>query len=85
MTATNIDIEQFITVLMEIHNSGVRMMNLDMIPDDNHPSMNKLIIHPIKDGEDGGTMRRDRPNKVVLRNPKIDPNSDDIFNALNNL
>lgn len=87
MTATNIDIEQFMNVLASIHANGVRLINLDMLPDEGNPSMNKLIIHPIRSSEnmDVSNGNLSNPNRIAVRNPKIDPNNDDIFNSLNNI
>ena len=48
MTATNINIDEFIHILTNIKNNGSKFIDLDMLPDENHPSMNKLIIHPVK-------------------------------------
>lgn len=79
MTATNVDIEQFITVLTDLHMSGTTLMNLEMIKDPEHPSMNKLIIHPLQ-GDGGLPEQYTNPRRLIVRNPSIDPNSNDIFN-----
>jgi len=84
MTATNIDIEEFINVLTEIYASGVKLMNLDMLPDENHPSMNRLVIHPIKitNGTDGYPQDTKR---LIVKNPRISTDNDDIFNSFKGL
>jgi hypothetical protein len=84
MTATNIDIEEFINVLTEIYASGVKLMNLDMLPDENHPSMNKLIIHPVKvtNGTDDYPQNTKR---LIVKNPNISTDNDDIFNSFKGL
>ncbi len=94
MTATNINIEEFINMLISIRNNGTRLIDLDMLPDENHPSMNKLVIHPNRTGMDNNIdninndeNRYGKANrsKVSIRNPEISTDNDDIFNALNDL
>lgn len=83
MTATNINIDEFINILVNIRNNGSKLIDLDMIPDENHPSMNKLVIHAVKtqgQGED-----QPRENKIIIRNPKIRTDNDDIFNSFKDL
>lgn len=80
MTATNINIAEFINVLSKIHSTGINLINLDMIQDENHPSMNKLIIHPVKDGEASSSDSR----KIQVRNPNVSTDNNDIFDLLNN-
>lgn len=86
MTATNIDLEEFINVLSQIHSSGIRLIHLDMIPDDSHPSMNKLIIHPVKleDGLPPQPPQQDS-RRILIKNPDINPNNNDIFDAFKEL
>lgn len=77
MTAYNINIEQFINILIDIRNRGVQLMNLDMIPDENNPKMNKLIIHPNENSVDRKPFKADKPEDVgnIIR----DPDDGDIF------
>ena len=84
MTATNVDIEQFITVLSEIHSNGSNLMNLEMIKDPEHPSMNKLIIHPLEGNGELSEQYRN-PKRFIVRNPNIDSAGDDIFKLFNGL
>lgn len=79
MTATNIDITEFINVLRDVRDSGVRKINLDMIPDVNHPNMNKLVIHPINVEDEQQTKQ---PGRFIVKNPNISTDNNDIFNAL---
>ena len=81
MTATNINIDEFIHILEKLRSNGNKLINMDMLPDENHPNMNKLIIHPV-DSSDG---RKPRENKITIKNPDISTDNNDIFNSLNNL
>jgi hypothetical protein len=80
MTATNVNIAEFINVLQTLSQDGTTLVNLDMVPDDNHPSMNKIVIYPVSQGK-GGTPTQ---NKVTIRNPNIGTDGDDIFNKMYN-
>lgn len=81
MTTTNISVDEFINVLIEIRKSGVELMDLEMLPDDNHPSMNKLVIHPNKSkGIDDY-----QENRITIRNPNISSEGNDIFDAFSGL
>ena len=82
MTATNINIEEFIHILDNLRANGTRLINLDMLQDDDHPSMNKLVIHPVEDIDGSPPVREQR---IVIRNPNISPDGDDIFNAFKGL
>lgn len=83
MTATNIDIVEFINVLKNVRDSGVRKINLDMLPDTNHPNMNKLVIHPMT-VEEQENAQPSNPRRFVVRNPDISTDNDDIFNKFYN-
>lgn len=91
MTAVNIDIEEFIKALINIRNDGSRYLNLDMVPDENHIGMNKLVLHPIRIDNDpvqtskNNNSNSNRESKITIRNPDINPDNNDIFNALNDL
>jgi hypothetical protein len=80
MTANNINIDEFIYVLTKIRDTGVGLINLDMIPDDNNPSMNKLVIHPIESSKSPNR----EPQSIEIRNPEISTDNNDIFDSFNN-
>lgn len=84
MTATNINIAEFIDVLSQIYSTGVTLIDLDMIPDDNHPKMNKLIIHPQKLAQPGSQPSQPE-NKVIYRDPRISTDNNDIFDSFKDL
>lgn len=78
MTATNINIEEFINVLVSLRNKGHKMIDLDMLPDDNHPSMNKLVVTPT-----GAVppQARQETQKPEIRDPQIRTDNNDIFSS----
>ena len=82
MTAYNINIEQFINILMDIKNRGVQLMNLDMIPDESNPKMNKLIIHPNENTVDRRPLSKESEVPEDLGAVR-DPDADDIFDLFN--
>lgn len=90
MTAININIEEFINVLVNLRNGGAKLVDLDMLPDENHPSMNRLVLHPVKSANDtlprfDGSNSNPNRSKISIRNPNISTDNNDIFNALNDL
>lgn len=87
MTATNINIDEFIHILTNIKNNGSKFIDLDMLPDENHPSMNKLIIHPVKSNSQKQAEEQEQPreNKIIIRNPNISTDNNDIFNSFKDL
>ena len=86
MTATNINIDEFIHILTNITNNGSKFIDLDMLPDENHPSMNKLIIHPVKNqSQKQGEQEQTQENRIVIRNPNISTDNNDIFNSFKDL
>jgi hypothetical protein len=85
MTATNIVIDEFIEVLMQIRAGGARLMNLDMIQDESHPSMNKLIIHPIPVESEDKNQPKGNSKRLIIKNPDVSTDNNDIFNSLNDL
>ena len=85
MTASNINIDEFINILVNIRNAGSRLINLDMLPDENHPSMNKLVIHPVKDKNVEAIQDQPEEQKFIIRNPDIRTDNNDIFNKFNEL
>lgn len=86
MTATNINIDQFIQVLVELRARGHKLVDLDFLPDEQSPGSNKIVIHPVI--FQGYTGERQYPHqensypqtRTIIRNPNIDPEGDEIFN-----
>lgn len=88
MTATNINLDQLLHVLSVIRKSGIRMIDLDMLPDENHANMNKIVIHPVKTAEDVPMQTNyQNQNRMddEIRNPQIATDTDDIFNLFNDV
>jgi hypothetical protein len=87
MTAVNINVEEFIKLLSNLRSTGVKLINLDMLPDDNHPKMNKLVIHPVRSGRKGQdeSVEDNLEDDPSIRNPDISTDNDDIFNLFNDL
>jgi hypothetical protein len=85
MTANNINIEEFIKILMSIKNSGIKLINLDMLPDESHPTMNKLVIHPVKIGGFSSSKKDENIGEPIIRNPEIRTDNDDIFNLFDDI
>ena len=92
MRATNININDFIHILTRLRDDGSNMVNPDMIPDENEPAMNKLIIHPVKIRREGEPdmppmhdpvkhAQKERNKKISIRNPNINRENNDIFGA----
>jgi len=84
MTATNIDLEQFINVLTNVYATGVKMINMDMVQDSDNPSMNRLIIHPITSEQDSLPPPNGK-RRFIVRNPNINTDNNDIFDAFNKM
>lgn len=92
MTARNVNVDEFINILVGMSNNGVKLVTLDMVPDDNYPEMNKIIIHPhpvngtdTNNSTSQSTERYERPRNLFIRNPNIKKDSDDIFNLFNGI
>lgn len=86
MTATNIDLAEFINVLTQLHEQGTRLINMDMVPDSNSPTMNKLIIHPVNRNKDNYENTASENNsKLLVKNPRISTDNNDIFNTFNEI
>lgn len=83
MTALNINIEDFLRILIGLRKKGVKMINLDMLPDESNPAMNKLIIHavPQKDSKESAPPQRE----VEIKNPEVSSDNNDIFNLFNGI
>jgi len=81
MTATNINIDEFIKVLNALRERGHKLIDLDMLPDESHPSMNKLVIHPVYNQGQGQLpppgYQHQSPSEI--RNPDISTENNDIF------
>ncbi len=89
MRATNININEFIGVLVNMRNEGVRAINLDLLPDENNPSMNKLMVQPFSMNPNNipnvkQEERTQTPNSFI-RNPEIRTDNNDIFNLFNDI
>lgn len=82
MTATNINIEEFLKVLSVLQESGYKLVDMDMLPDEEHPNMNKLVIHPVKAKTDSSSKEgSEQPERgTEIQNPNIDRDNNDIFN-----
>jgi len=81
MTATNINIAEFIHVLQTLKADGSVLIDLDMLQDPDHPSMNKLVIHPVP--AEGRVGSPAESQEVKARNPQINRDNNDIFSAFN--
>lgn len=83
MTALNINIEDFLRILIGLRKKGIKMINLDMLPDDGNPAMNKLIVHavPPKDSNEPAPPQRE----VEIKNPEVRLDNNDIFNLFNGI
>jgi hypothetical protein len=82
MTAFNINIEEFISVLIDLRNRGVQLMNLDMLPDESNPNMNKLIIHPNESSVSQDSLMEpsdEGPQDIIAK----DPEDEDLFDLFN--
>lgn len=84
MTATNVYIKDLIYILSKISEDGTQMVDLDIIPDENHPTMNKIIVHPVNLKKN--THLPTTPSKkIVIRNPNFSTDNNDIFESFNDL
>lgn len=77
MTASNIDIDQLINVLMNIRNHGTGLIDLQVLEDGNNSNINKLVIIPVKYVTEDG-MNKNQSDIQIL-DPNINPENDDIF------
>lgn len=82
MTAININVEEFIKILNDMKEDGYKLINLDLIPDEGHPNMNKLVIYPVKPTNQEPN---DEPKNIIVRNPEIRRDNNDIFNLFNDI
>ena len=86
MTAININIEDFLKILVNLRQRGIKLINLDMLPDESNPKMNKLIIHPVKVGLPKPTSEpKSIPEDIPVQDPEVDSSNDDIFNLFNGI
>lgn len=74
MTATNIILDDLIKVLVTVRNSKVEVIEMDIVPDDKIPGVNKLIIRPVT----GNSPQNPNLNAagITIRNPAISPDDD---------
>jgi hypothetical protein len=75
MTAININVNQLITILTELKEAGVEFINLDMLPDEKNPGMNKLIVHPVNNDEYIINTEED----FLPHDPSVNTDNNDIF------
>lgn len=97
MIATNVDLEELLMVLLKMNRAGIKYMNLEMTQDENHPEMNKLIIHPVRFSRKEKEKGMERPDGTGsygssedtindnISNPKINLEGDDIFNIFDKI
>jgi hypothetical protein len=83
MVVENVKIDTFIQAVMKFKNSGFLYMDIEISPEnDAKNSRNIVKLTPIEISEVTEPIKKE---PIVVKNPIIDPNSDDIFRALNNL
>jgi hypothetical protein len=82
MTAVNINIEDFLRILINLKQKGVKLVNLDILPDESNPTMNKLIIHPVLVA---GSKTSAPSKNIEIKNPEVSSDNDDIFNLFNGI
>lgn len=80
MTATNINVKDFVEMLQSLQQEGVEMFNLDMLPDEHYANMNKLIIHPVYPTNPPHSKRG-----IEVKNRDVNTDNDDIFNLFDNI
>lgn len=94
MRAININVSEFLDVLTRLKDNNVNMIDLDMVQDENHPKMNKLVIHPIKqeDDENFNKAFKDLPeknnllnNKIEIRDPNFNIENNEIFDSFEDI
>lgn len=79
MTATNINLSQFLGILASLRSKNVKTIDLDMVPDPDNVNMNKLVIHII---DESGNRRPHQ--QITVRNPELE-DEDDIYNLFEGL
>lgn len=86
MTAININIEEFLRILVVLRQKGVKLINLDMLPDESNPKMNKLIIHPVNLSSSKASQEtKSTPEDIITRDPEVNTDNNDIFNLFNGI
>lgn len=83
MQATNINIEQFIEMLIEISEHGVEFIDMEIVKDPTNKKSNKLILYPVKEGSEPNKKVELDPNASKIILPNINTDNDDIYTALN--
>lgn len=81
MTATNIVLEEMIRVLTSIREQGFERIDMDMVPDEDSPGMNKLVMHPISPARGAEPIG----DEVIIRNPDTDFDRDEIYDLFKGL
>lgn len=79
MKAQNIDINRFIEILVSLQGNGTKLIDLDMVPDDRQPNMNKIVIHPVYGPGMAPMPKQRQEDPYEIRDPLISPDTDDIF------
>lgn len=89
MRAINISVDEFIKVLNMLKRNNVDMIDLDMIKDERNATMNKLVIHPVRDinseEEEFNNLETKSPNKIEIRDPNFNTENNDIFKAFDDI
>lgn len=88
MKAINISVAEFIDVLNKMRQSGYELIDLDITPDENQQTRNKLVVYPVAGNDEkmlnqGPPIKNTEGNGVEIRNPNIDKNNNDIFGSFN--
>lgn len=82
MTASNINIEDFLRILINLRKKGAKLINLDVLPDESNPEVNKLVIHPVRII---GNKEVAPTQEIEIKNPEVGLDNDDIFNLFNGI
>lgn len=80
MTATNINVDQFLQVLSEIKSNRHQFVDIDFVVDDPKAGTYKLVIHPVNyQRSDTNQHPRQPQTRTEIRNPEISTDNNDIF------
>jgi hypothetical protein len=87
MTATNVVIRDLMYILTKMSEDGTQLVDLDLVPDDNHPAMNKILLHPVTINKQlPPALSNEKPvKKIIVRNPNFSTENNDIFDSFNDL
>lgn len=91
MRANNIKMEDLLKVLLALHKRGVEFIDMELLPDDDSPEKNKMIIYPVHLKKDNKTAHYEKGLKKLpapkpedeIKDPEISRDNDDIFNYFN--